>query len=159
MEHRIQDPRYTAVERDTIKDEAESAADKARHAAESAADKAGEMAHQTADKASEIVDTAKQKSAEIGTAAAGKVESAMSATGARMADLAQTVREKAPQEGKPAEIAATAAEALERGGTYLNDADLTMVRSDLERVIREHPLEAMLVGLGIGYLLARATRR
>jgi ElaB/YqjD/DUF883 family membrane-anchored ribosome-binding protein len=34
-----------------------------------------------------------------------------------------------------------------------------MVRSDLERVIRDHPIEALLVGAGIGFLVARATRR
>jgi uncharacterized membrane-anchored protein YhcB (DUF1043 family) len=34
-----------------------------------------------------------------------------------------------------------------------------MVRGDLERVIREHPIESLLVGVGIGYLVARATRR
>ena len=34
-----------------------------------------------------------------------------------------------------------------------------MVRSDLERVIREHPIESLLVGVGVGYLVARATRR
>jgi hypothetical protein len=33
------------------------------------------------------------------------------------------------------------------------------VRIDLERMIRQHPIESMLVGLGIGYLLARSMRR
>jgi hypothetical protein len=33
------------------------------------------------------------------------------------------------------------------------------MRADLEGIIRRHPMEAVLVGLGIGYLLARSTRR
>ena len=48
---------------------------------------------------------------------------------------------------------------LDRSGEYLQTADLQMVRSDLERVIREHPIESLLVGVGVGYLVARATRR
>jgi ElaB/YqjD/DUF883 family membrane-anchored ribosome-binding protein len=101
---------------------------------------------------------ARAKAAEVGDAAAGKVDSAMTATGEQFSTLAQTVREKAP-EGKAGEVATMAADALERSGEYLQTADLQMVRSDLERVIRDHPIEALLVGAGIGYLVARATRR
>jgi hypothetical protein len=68
------------------------------------------------------------------------------------------VREKAP-EGKAGEVAVKAADVLDRSGEYLQAANLQMVRSDLERVIREHPIESLLVGMGIGYMLARATRR
>jgi hypothetical protein len=41
---------------------------------------------------------------------------------------------------------------------YLQELDLADVRADLEGLIRRHPMEALLVGLGIGYLVARASR-
>jgi len=36
---------------------------------------------------------------------------------------------------------------------------LADMRADLEGIIRRHPMESMLVGLGVGYLLARSMRR
>ena len=138
---------------------AKQAGEKASDIAQSAVDKVKQTAEDLRSKdASEIVDDARAKAAEVGDAAASKVDSAMTATGAQMSTLAQTVRENAP-EGKAGEVATKAADALDRGGEYLQVADLQMVRGDLERVIREHPIESLLVGVGLGYLVARATRR
>jgi len=33
------------------------------------------------------------------------------------------------------------------------------MRADVESLIRRHPIESLLIGFGIGYLLARSTRR
>jgi ElaB/YqjD/DUF883 family membrane-anchored ribosome-binding protein len=170
MERRTYDTQSGATQREQIKDEASNLAENVAERARQAGDKASDLAQNTVDKVkqtasdlrskdpSEIVSDARQKAAEVGDVAASKVDSAMTATGEQISTLAQTVREKAP-EGKAGEVATKAADALERSGEYLQTADLQMVRSDLERVIREHPIEALLVGAGIGYLLARATRR
>jgi hypothetical protein len=188
MERRQYDTPSGGTQFDKIKDESantlDTAADRAKQAGAKASDmahsavdtvketgaKAGDMAQNAVDKIkqtasdrrskdpSEIVDDARAKAAEVGDAAANKVDSAMTATGEQMSTLAQSVRENAP-EGKAGEVASKAADALDRGGEYLQTADLQMVRGDLERVIREHPIESLLVGVGIGYLVARATRR
>jgi len=170
MERRPYETPAGATQREQIKEEGanmlDTAAERARQAGEKVTDiaqSAVDKVKQTADDlrskdASEIVDDARAKAAEVGDAAANKVDSAMTATGEQMSTLAQTVRENAP-EGKAGQVASKAADALDRGGEYLQTADLQMVRGDLERVIREHPIEALLVGVGIGYLVARATRR
>jgi vacuolar-type H+-ATPase subunit H len=170
MERRPYETPAGATQREQFKEEGENVLDAASERANQAGDKASDIAQSAVDKvkqtaedlrskdASEIVDDARAKAAEVGDAAASKVDSAMTATGAQMSTLAQTVRENAP-EGKAGEVAAKAADALDRGGEYLQVADLQMVRGDLERVIREHPIESLLVGVGIGYLVARATRR
>lgn len=119
---------------------------------------ASEIASDVKDKASELGAQAKDKAGELGAQAADKADAAMTATGERMESLAQTVRDKAP-EGKVGEMATSAANALERGGNYLQQADLTDVRGDLESFIRRRPVESLLVGLGVGFLLARALRR
>ena len=46
-----------------------------------------------------------------------------------------------------------------RNGQLVDGGALQAVRGDLETIIRQHPIESLLVGLGVGYLLARATRR
>jgi vacuolar-type H+-ATPase subunit H len=170
MERRTYENTPGATQREQFKEESANVLDTAAERAKQAGDKATDMAQSAVDKvkqtandlrskdAGEIVDDARAKAAEVGDAAAGKVDSAMTATGEQMSTLAQTVREKAP-EGKAGEVAYKAADALERGGEYLQTADLQMVRSDLERIIRDHPIEALLVGVGVGYLVARATRR
>jgi ElaB/YqjD/DUF883 family membrane-anchored ribosome-binding protein len=170
MERRPYDTQAGSTQREKIQDEASSALDTAAERAKQAGDKASDLAQSAVDKVkqtaddlrskdpSEIVSDARAKAAEVGDAAANKVDSAMTATGEQFSTLAQTVRENAP-EGKAGEVATKAADALERSGEYLQTADLQMVRSDLERVIRDHPIEALLVGAGIGFLVARATRR
>ncbi|MFO7170052.1 MAG: hypothetical protein DIU80_018670 [Chloroflexota bacterium] len=119
----------------------------------------GELLDDARAKTGEAIDTAKQKTSEVTHAAADKANEAMSAAGSQMASFAQTVRERAPAEGRAGEIATNAAEALERSGRYLQEADPRAVRRDLEQIIRDHPIESMLVGLGVGYLLARSMRR
>jgi len=170
MERRTYDTTSGSTQREQIKEDSANVLDAATERAKQAGEKASDIAQSAVDKVkqtatdlsskapSEIVDDARAKAAEVGDAAANKVDSAMTATGEQMSTLAQTVREKAP-EGKAGEVASKAADALDRGGEYLQNADLQMVRGDLERVIREHPIESLLVGVGIGYLVARATRR
>ena len=170
MERRTYDTTAGSTQREQLKEEGANMLDAATERAKQAGEKASDIAQSAVDKVkqtasdlsskdpSEIVDDARAKAAEVGDAAASKVDSAMTATGEQMSTLAQTVREKAP-EGKAGEVASKAADVLDRGGEYLQTADLQMVRGDLERVIREHPIEALLVGVGVGYLVARATRR
>jgi len=170
MERRPYENPAGATQREQLNEEGANVLDAAAERAKQAGEKATDIAQNAVDKvkqtaddlrskdASQIVDEARAKAAEVGDAAANKVDSAMTATGEQMSTLAQTVREKAP-EGKAGEVASKAADALDRGGEYLQTADLQMVRGDLERVIREHPIESLLVGVGIGYLVARSTRR
>lgn len=116
-----------------------------------AQEKAGELKDRATEKAGEL----KDRAAQAGQQANERIDSAMTATGERLSDLAQTVRDRAPA-GQAGDVAQNAARALERGGEYLQRADPTMVRSDLENVIRDHPIEALAIGLGIGFLLGKA---
>ena len=173
----------------TDKSTADKVKDKAASLASDAKDKAADIADTVKDKTSDIVDTVKDKAAELkdkastmstsdvvdtvkdkaadlkdqaqeaGAVAAAKADDAMTATGDQMQSFAQTIREKAPTEGRVGEVAQQAATALERGGTYLQQSDLNGVRDDLEQIVRRYPVQSLLVGLGIGYLVARATRR
>jgi hypothetical protein len=144
---------------DTAAESAKQAGEKAANIAQSAVDKVKQTADDLRSKdAAEIVDNTRAKAAEVGDAAANKVDSAMTATGEQLSTLAQTVRENAP-EGKAGQVASKAADALDRGGEYLQNADLQTVHGDLVRVIRAHPIESLLVGVAVGYLVARATRR
>jgi len=135
------------------------AADDTRMRAEGMAEEAKDKAQDIKAKAEDVLDTAKDKAAEVGAQASDKIDSAMTTAGEQMGSLAQTVREKAPSDGPISDVAQSAATALERGGSYLEQADVSAVRGDLEMMIRKHPIEALLIGVGLGMLLARSTRR
>jgi ElaB/YqjD/DUF883 family membrane-anchored ribosome-binding protein len=119
---------------------------------------AGEIADDAREKAQQVAGDVQEKAAELGTQASDQINSAMSTAGQQLNTLAQTVRERAP-DTKIRDLADTTAGALERSGTYLENANLDTVRSDLQTIIRDHPVEAVAVGLGIGFLLARSMRR
>src|SRR5918912_63718 len=110
------------------------------------------------DKAAQLAGDVKDKAQQVGTQATEKADAATTTVGEKITDVAQTIREKAPESGPVAQAADTTAQTLERAGTYLREQDLSEMRADLEGLIRRHPLESLLVGLGIGFLLARSTR-
>jgi uncharacterized protein YjbJ (UPF0337 family) len=83
----------------------------------------------------------------------------MSAVGERIGSLADVIREKAPHEGAVGTAATTVAEKLGVAGTYLQERDLNHVLGDLSGIIRRHPVPALLIGLGMGYLLGKGARR
>lgn len=133
-------------------------ADKASKQAHTATNKASSAIDQVTDKAHEIADQVRSTNQELSTQAYAQTDAAMTATGQRMEDLADTLRQKAP-EGRAHDVALQAADALERGGHYLERSTPDTVRYDLETVIRHHPTESLLAGIGVGFLLARAFRR
>jgi ElaB/YqjD/DUF883 family membrane-anchored ribosome-binding protein len=111
------------------------------------------------DKAQDVAGDVKDRAQQVSSQVADKADAATTTVGGKMTDVAQTLRDKAPISGPVADAADTAADTLQRAGTYLQQQDLSDMRADLEGIIRRHPLESLLVGLGIGYLLARSTRR
>ncbi len=83
---------------------------------------------------------------------------AVSGVGSQMESLADRLRENAPREGVMGSAAASVADTLEAGGRYLREQDLGDIGEDLTNLIRPYPIAAVLTGIGIGYLLARAIR-
>ena len=82
-----------------------------------------------------------------------------SAVGEKIGSLAGVIRDKAPHEGAVGTAATTVAQKLDAAGSYLQQKDLDHVMGDLSTIIRRYPVPSLLIGLGIGYLLARSTRR
>jgi hypothetical protein len=82
-----------------------------------------------------------------------------SAMGEKIDALADAIRKRAPQEGPMGTAATAVAEKLDAAGSYLHMTDVDRMVDDVSTVIRRYPIPSLLIGLGIGYLLARATRR
>jgi uncharacterized protein YjbJ (UPF0337 family) len=96
---------------------------------------------------------------EQATATMTKPSQPIAAVGEKMGSLAGVIREKAPHEGAAGTAATTVADKLDAAGSYLQAKNLDHMMSDLSGMIRRYPVPSLLIGLGIGYLLARGTRR
>lgn len=111
--------------------------------ATAAVDATKEKAGQLADKASTGVDTGIEKTA-------GGLDKA--------ADLLRTKSEEMGAQGSMQSVATATADKLDVAAGYLKDKDSDQFMADLEALVRRKPVESMVVALGIGFLLSRATR-
>lgn len=99
-----------------------------------------------------------EKASDAASFVGKKAEDATSAVGTSMKSLAGTIREKMPHEGMLSSAGGAVASTLESGGEYLQEHGLRGMGEDVTGLIRRNPIPAVLIGIGIGFLLARATR-
>jgi len=132
--------------------------DKAKDAANTAIDKAGDYASKAADKASDFASRAADKAGDLAHQAGERVDNATSSVGTGMKNLAGTVRDNTPHGGMLGSASERVAEGLEAGGKYLEDKGLSGVGEDIAGLIKRNPIPAVLIGIGIGYLIACSTR-
>lgn len=126
----------------------EQAIDKTKEGAEYVADKAKDAASAVVDGASSLA----------GSAVKG-IDSAAQAVGSGTKSVADTVRRNTPDEGILGAASNKLADGLEAGGKYLEEQGVSGLVGDVSEIIKRNPIGALLVGVGIGYLLARATSR
>lgn len=140
-----------------VEEAGSSFADKAKDAGAVFAERARETASTVADKSKEAASAVSQKASELASQAGHKAEDAAATVGGGMKTLASTIREKAPQGGMMESASTAVADSLESGGRYLQEQGFTGIANDLTNVIRRNPLPALCLGIGIGFLIARAT--
>jgi hypothetical protein len=69
------------------------------------------------------------------------------------------VRKTMPEEGTAGTVTRAVADPLERAGSYLQERRFSGMIADLEELIRRHPIQSLLLGFGLGYLLSRINTR
>jgi hypothetical protein len=126
---------------------ASSTAHNVSEAASGAANKARDMA-------SSMTHTAGDAASNIGH----RAEEATSAVGGSMRSLAGSLRESLPHEGVMGTASSAVADTLDRGGRYLQEEGLQGVGEDLTNLIRRNPIPALLIGVAVGFLIARSVR-
>jgi len=84
-----------------------------------------------------------------------KADDATEALGGGMRSLAGTLREKAPAAGTMGQVASTAATTLDRTGRYLQEEGLSGMSEEVMQLVRKHPLPAVAICLGVGFLMAQ----
>lgn len=99
------------------------------------------------------------KAQEVGVTAASKASEAATAVGEQIGSLAGVIRDHAPHEGALATAATTVAGGLESASVYLHEKQYANLATDLTALVRRYPVQFLLAGVGLGYLLARSLKR
>ena len=118
----------------------------------------GTQGASVADKARDVASSAAQTARDVAHSATQKADSAMGAVGSGMESLAGTIRQHAPDSGMLGTASQKVARGLESGGRYLQEEGLRGIGEDLTNLIRRNPIPALLIGLGLGFLIGRALR-
>jgi ElaB/YqjD/DUF883 family membrane-anchored ribosome-binding protein len=128
-------------------------------------EQAKDMGAAVKDRANEALATAKEKGKDLmdgGRKMMGDLEQkagdAVASVGGQVRKAAGTLRERLPHEGMIGSAAESVAGTLESGATYLEEHDLRAMADDVAGVIRTHPIQSVLIGIGIGFLLGRTLR-
>lgn len=124
----------------------EETKDKAKNVAENVTDKAKSVAGDVADKAKQAAGFVQDK-ADQGASYAGE----------RLESLGHTVRDRGPQSGMLGQASSAVASTLEQTGEYLHEKGVSGMAGDLTNLIKRNPIPSILIGVGLGFVLARLT--
>jgi len=117
-----------------------------------------DVAHTAMDKAKDMASSVAQTAGNVASAVGRKAEDAASGLGSGIRSLGGSIREQGPHSGVLGSATSGVAGALESSGRYLEEHGLSGIGEDLTNLIRRNPFPALLVGIGVGFLIARATR-
>jgi len=131
-------------------------ADRAKEMASNLGDKAKDAGSAMANKAEGAASYVGHKAEDAASFVSGKADDATAAVGGGLRSLGSTLRQKAPQEGMVGDASSAVANTLERTGRHLQEEGFRGIVDDMTNAIRRNPIPALFVGIGVGFLLARA---
>jgi len=105
-----------------------------------------------------VVATMTAKAQEFGASAATKSNEAATVVGEKIGSLATVIRENVPQEGAMGTAATSVVDGLESASSYLREKKFGHLAKDVSALVHAYPVQSLLIGVGIGYLLARRPR-
>ena len=133
--------------------------DKACEEASALATKAKEAASCTVEKTRDAASSVVRQVEDMASAIGHKAEGTVGAVGGQMTSLAGTIRENAPAGGVLGSAASGVASTLESGGVYLQEHNLHGMADGVAALVRRYPLPAILLGVGMGFLVGRTSRK
>jgi hypothetical protein len=115
-------------------------------------------AHTSDDKTVGTVAAMTAAAQELGATTAARANEAATVVGEKIGSLATVIRENAPHDGVVATAASTVAGGLESASAYLRAKRFDAIAREVTNLVRTYPVQSLLIGVGLGYLLARRSR-
>jgi len=141
---------------DKIKDAGSQAMDKAKDVGSQAMDKAKDAGSQVMDKAKEAAASVGAFANQAASTVGQKANDLAGTAGADIKKFGDTLSERAPHEGMLGTASQAVADTIKGGGRYLEEAKLSGMADDVTHMIQRHPMPAVLICLGVGFVLGRA---
>jgi ElaB/YqjD/DUF883 family membrane-anchored ribosome-binding protein len=137
------------------KDEGSKAKEQATQALDKGRDAAAHAGEAVSHAASAVGQAVAQKAGDVASTVGHKAEDATAAVGSGMQTLADKVRDNTPNEGMLGSASRTVANAIDNAGKYVEDKNLSGMMEDMTNLIKRNPIPALLLGLGVGFLIGR----
>ncbi|HYJ13148.1 MAG TPA: YtxH domain-containing protein [Thermomicrobiales bacterium] len=119
-------------------------------------DKAGQATETAKEKAGQATETAKEKASEVTDQAHTMSDKGIDSAATGLGQAASMLRQQGDtREGTIGTAATKTADTLEQASTYLQNKDTDQLITDLEAMVRQRPLESVLVAAGIGFVLSK----
>jgi hypothetical protein len=128
----------------------------AKEAAAGFGERASEAANYVGDQAKAAGSAMAHSAEDAASYVSKKADEGVHAVGSSLKSLGDTVRPQAPGHNMLKDGMSGVADTLENTGKYLQDEGLSGITEDVINVIKRNPVPALFVGIGVGYLLARA---
>jgi hypothetical protein len=89
---------------------------------------------------------------------AQKTDHLAQTVGEHVEAAAEVVRDRLPQEGRMGQASTLLSDQLARAGRYLQRDGVRGLVGNMKTMIRQYPMQSLLLGAGLGYLLSRFHR-
>lgn len=133
-----------------------STLEKGKESASSIAEKVSDAASFVGEKAKAATSSAMHSAEEAASYVGKKADDGLAAVGSGLKSMGDTVRHQAPSQDMLKSGMCAVADTLENTGKYLEEEGLSGMAEDITGVIKRNPIPALLIGVGVGFLLGRA---
>lgn len=128
-------------------------------AATGAADELRNAAGYVADQVKDVANQAGNQAGKAGSYIESKADEATNAIGGGLKAASESVRNYAPHDGRFGQASSAIAQGLSDTGEYIEREGLQGMTNDLASLIKKNPIPTVLLGIGLGFLIARASAR
>lgn len=114
--------------------------------------------HQAVDKAKEMAKSASDAVSSAASSAGRTVDNLASSAGSGLKSVGDRIESALPKEGYVGAASHAVASGFQQTGQYLEQEKLSGMMEDVTDVIRRNPFPAILVGIGLGFIIGRTLR-
>lgn len=141
----------------TVKNKAQDFGNTFGQAASNAAEGVKNAAGYVGDKAKDAACNVAKGTEDAASYLGQKAEDATAAVGGRFKAAGDAIRQNMPHDGTLGQASSAVAKTLEDTGSYLEREGLQGIACDMTKMIKNNPIPSLLIGVGLGFLIARAT--
>ena len=133
-----------------------STIDKAKDAVTGIGEKMQDAASYVSEKAKSATSSVMHSAEDAASYVGKKADDGVHAVGSSLKSFGDTVRHQAPGRDMLKDGMCAVADTLENTGKYLEEGGMSGIAEDMTNLIKRNPIPALFVGIGVGFLLARA---